>query len=320
MISHFARLDVSGWPFVRSETIGQSPAVWLRNPDGDYTTNHHWLFKPVEVHSNGSEQGGDWAEKAASEIAKLLDIPAAEVELASYNGTRGSISRNVKPEFWDMWSGRLWLDANTEITYSSAEASKSKRKKGASKGYSLTNIHKSLVPMGPPPGHSGSSSMTGFGVFCSYLLLDALIANRDRHEDNWAVLVETIGEPNPHLCPAFDHAGSLGYQLTDPGRQKMLDAEGGVNRWVLGGTAWRFEATQDDKPESLVDLAWRAAKLAGVPTELALAARLDLLTPATIDAIFDCLEEMSVAARTFAIAVTLTNAERIRDGYRNIST
>lgn len=320
MNSHFARLDVSGWPFVRPETIGQSPAVWLRNPDRDNTTDHHWLFKPVEVHSNGTEQGGDWAEKAASEIANLLDIPAAEVELASWNGTRGSISRNVKPEFWDMWSGRLWLDANTEVSYSSAEASKSKRRNGASKGYSLASIHKSLVPMGPPPGHSGSASLTGFGVFCTYLLLDALIANRDRHEDNWAVLVETIGEPNPRLCHAFDHAGSLGYQLTDAGRQKMLDSEDGVNRWVRRGTAWRFEAPRDDKPESLVDLAWRAGKFAGEPTELALAARIDLLTPTSVDAIFDCLEEMSVVARRFAKEVILTNAERIRDGYRNVST
>lgn len=34
---------------------------------------------------------------------------------------------------------------------------------------------------------SGSAAgFAAFDQFCGYLLLDALVANRDRHEENWA--------------------------------------------------------------------------------------------------------------------------------------
>lgn len=319
MSSPFGRIDVSRWPFVRSETIGQSPAEWLRNPEEDAKSDHHWLFKPVEIHSNGTQQGGDWAEKIAYELAKFLDIPSAEIELAVRDGVLGSISRNVIPQYWDMWSGRLWLDANPHASYLSAQATKSKRTGGASAGYSLENIHPSLAKVAPPPGHAYSASMSGFEVFCGYLMLDALIANRDRHEDNWGVIAATVGPFEPALGRAFDHAGSLGYQLTDESRRSILDRVGGVAHWVSRGTAWRFESSAET-PISLVELARQAAEYVGKPSELRWLDRLDCLTPAVVDAILDRVTVMSVASRMFAREVILTNAERIRDGYRNIAT
>jgi hypothetical protein len=52
-------------------------------------SDQQWLFKPVEVHSNGTIQGEDWVEKAASDLAGFQDIPNAEVELAVRDGLRG---------------------------------------------------------------------------------------------------------------------------------------------------------------------------------------------------------------------------------------
>jgi serine/threonine protein kinase HipA of HipAB toxin-antitoxin module len=44
-------------------------------------------------------------------------------------------------------------------------------------------------------------------VFLGYLMLDAWIANLDRHHENWGlVLTKDI---TGHLAPSYDHASSL---------------------------------------------------------------------------------------------------------------
>lgn len=55
--------------------------------------------------------------------------------------------------------------------------------------------------------------------FAGYLILDALISNTDRHQENWAV-IDDGGER--WLSPSFDHASSLGFQLTDAERDERL--------------------------------------------------------------------------------------------------
>ncbi|MBX7246194.1 MAG: hypothetical protein K1X53_11910, partial [Candidatus Sumerlaeaceae bacterium] len=65
----------------RDETLGNKVKYWFRRGD------ERWLYK------EGRENTGeDWSEKLGSEIASLLDIPAARVELAEYAGKRGCAS------------------------------------------------------------------------------------------------------------------------------------------------------------------------------------------------------------------------------------
>jgi len=52
-----------------------------------------------------------------------------------------------------------------------------------------------------------------------YLLLDVLIGNQDRHEENWGLLVHG-GEIS--LAPTFDHASSLGRNETDLVMERKL--------------------------------------------------------------------------------------------------
>jgi hypothetical protein len=304
---------------LRAETIGQSPAVWLSNPAKPDANDHHWLFKPVEIHANGERQGGDWAEKVVAEIARELQIPTAEIELAVRDGVAGSISRNVKPEFWDMWSGRLWLDADPAVGYSSALATKSKRIRGSSVGYDLPSISTVLNAVGPVSGFEFTKDMTGFQVFVGYLLLDALVANRDRHEDNWAVVVPAVGDFEPRMSALFDNAGSLGYQLNDDGRHRILNEDGGLARWAARGTAWRFHSPTAATPVSLVELAIQALQMSGNGADLPWLSRIESLSSEALDSILDRMPEMSEAARIFAREIVLMNLERIRDGYRNVA-
>ena len=84
--------DVSNWPPDRDEVMGSKPKVWLKVPESK--PPRFWLFKERHrVHT-----GDDWAEKIAAEVASALAIPHAVVELASRNGKRGIISRDLVSE------------------------------------------------------------------------------------------------------------------------------------------------------------------------------------------------------------------------------
>lgn len=75
----------------------------------------------------------------------------------------------------------------------------------------------------PPSWIAPSNIRTAVDVFLGYLLLDAWIGNGDRHHENWGVIrkkmipdaTETI-----YLAPTYDHASSLGRELSDESRQK----------------------------------------------------------------------------------------------------
>ena len=68
------------------------------------------------------------------------------------------------------------------------------------------------------------------GTFVGYLVLDAWIANTDRHHQNWALL-QTQGAKGVtySMCPSFDHASSLGRELPDEKRRTLLAA--GIDRY-----------------------------------------------------------------------------------------
>jgi len=78
-----------------------------------------------------------------------------------------------------------------------------------------------------------------FGVFCGYLVLDAPIANTDRHEENWAVIRGK--DAVVRLCASYDHATSLGFNLSDERRHQLATEPGRLHAWLERGTARRFE-------------------------------------------------------------------------------
>jgi hypothetical protein len=67
----------------------------------------------------------------------------------------------------------------------------------------------------PPP-----SIQSAVDTFIGYLLLDVWIGNGDRHHENWG-LVSTSAR-TIHLSPTYDHASSLGRELTDAKRLERL--------------------------------------------------------------------------------------------------
>ncbi len=219
--------DVSTWEVFSDETEGVEEKYWLIDP----TTRQRWLFKPPVV-KFGFQQGEDWAERVSTELARLISVPCADVELANRDGRRGSLSRYLAPPGWDLQPGKLLL-AEFDPTYVSQARGRP--------GHSLEKIASALqdgrvdAPFGAPDGFSA------FDVFAGYMLLDAWIANRDRHDDNWSILVPPPGAHSYRLCGSYDQSSSLGYNVNAARRTQLLAEPGGIARWASKGTAHRFE-------------------------------------------------------------------------------
>lgn len=63
-----------------------------------------------------------------------------------------------------------------------------------------------------------------FALFAGYLLLDAVIGNTDRHHENWGALLVGSKPRETILAPTYDHASSLGRELSDDKRSARLQA------------------------------------------------------------------------------------------------
>lgn len=197
MSAQWGVTDASEWELAGEEPEGLRQHRWLRHPDQERT----WLFKQREVFENRPFHE-DLTEKLASEIARAIGVPVARVELAQRHGKRGCLVEDVRWSGGGLQPGAVLLSAVVE-RYDVDD-------KGH-RGHSVANIHRGLVPFGPPPVASVPTSFAAFDVFVGYLILDALIANTDRHEQNWAVLTRPPGQAGPDaLCASYDHASSLG--------------------------------------------------------------------------------------------------------------
>lgn len=285
-----ARIDVTSWPVRNQEPAGGEEKVWLTDTDGTA-----WLFKPV-VARDGRRQGEDWAEYIAAKVAKAMCVPAAEVLLASRSAHEGCLSKDVSPGEWTNQPGSVLL---AEVVDHLDKSAKNRI------GHSLTNVGRVLTGFGAPPGFVGPDWMTAFDVFAGYLTFDALIGNRDRHSDNWSVLEKS---DEHRLMDSYDHASSLGFQLLDARRRRLLSSDPELERWVRKGTAHRFE---NGRHTSLVALAHEALSMAQPGTREHWLAAVESISPSTIALIVDEPETMSQPARSLASAIMRVNRERL---------
>lgn len=106
-------------------------------------------------------------------------------------------------------------------------------------GHNLANIQTVLAPR---QAIEMPDSFTAFDQFCGYLVMDALVANRDRHEENWGVLRDPDGLVT--LAPSYDHGNSLGFNLLDNRRLLELGRDPELKRWARSLRDGRAEASR----------------------------------------------------------------------------
>lgn len=314
--NHWDRVDVSSWPTSHVETAGSNRVTWLREPQ----SGHLWLHKDIHLPSNGVEEGQDWAEVVATQVATMLGVPCAEARLCTRNGVRGSLSLSVIPTGSDLNEGGVVLEAAGVPGYfrhtDSKKAIDPARPKVRRPGHSLETIRTVLKNVEPPVGFGGPAGSTGFDVFVGFTILDALVANRDRHEQNWAVLRPRLLDQPQRISPSFDHGGSLGYNLPDDKRQRLLSDPTALAVWAHKGTAHRFEHVPP--APTLVDHASLATRMSSKLAAVWWQQRLYALDLAPLhEALAAGISGMSEAAATFSSVLLDLNLRRLRDAIRS---
>lgn len=295
----FPIIDASGWDVVVEETSGATPKIWLAQPDT--TPEVFWLFKAATV--SGHVHGEDWAEKAASHLGRLLGIPCAEVDLATWQSYAGCISRNLRPDNCEMQPGRAQMEKRAAPRY--VHHSKGKDHPG----HSLENIRMVLSDVAPPPDCQIPFDGSAFDVFAGYVLFDAWIANQDRHDHNWSVLIPGTATPGPtRLCGSYDHGSALGFGVRPAACEAMVTSKVGVETWCSRGRALRFEG----RPH-LADAARGALDLASPAARAYWPAQLEAVDLDAARRVLGRISRMSDGQRSFAMKVLEVNRRRLLD-------
>lgn len=293
---------VDDWSVAGLEAQGQHPHEWLKHPSQKRT----WLFKPARSERDRS-LGEDVAEKLASELARLIGIPAAPVELSVRDGVRGALVEDVRLPNWELQAGQA-LIPEVVPDYDPDDPGR--------RGHNIQTIRQALTRFAIPPGSNLPPEFRAFDAFAGYLVFDALIAHGDRHDRNWAVLVPPPETDYPEaLCPSFDHAASLSFTLTDEMCAQHLH-DGTVLRWASRGKAFRFEHRGGSRWQTLVDLAASAISVCEQTTRGFWRERIMSVESDLVMSLVAAAPDMSQIARDFTVELIMVNRGRLLDVLR----
>lgn len=231
------------------EWMGSKTKFWVDLPD---RPEHQWLFKYSRNNVWGYA-GEHWSEKIAAEVAELLDLPHAAVELAMLEGHPGALSRKF-PVLSN--PGTALVHGNVLMPLQ-VHGYDSEKRYGQS-DHTLVNILRVL------DAHFTDAQERAMALdqFMGLLVLDALVMNTDRHHENWAMVRHTsvFGVDSHRMAPTFDHASSLGRELTDEWVKVREHDRGCIPRYVskAQGPIYRLASDRAGlNPLEVVQLALR---------------------------------------------------------------
>ncbi|WP_232784619.1 hypothetical protein [Mycobacteroides chelonae] len=303
MVALWSVVSIDDWSVAGVETQGQHEHYWYKH---DGVRERTWLFKPARSDRQHSARE-DVVEKLGCEIARLVGVPAARVELATLAGQPGALVEDARPHQWELQLGQV-LMSEVLPDYDPSDRNHP--------GYNVNNIRHALARFAAPPEFDSSVRFSAFDVFAGYLLLDALLAHCDRHERNWAVIRPRSDEPQGEaLCASFDHASSLGFGLSDQKREEYLTGSRGdsVAGWATRARARRFERRAGETCQTLVDLAKSAFDLCAPATREYWRARLLSVECGSVDDVVAAAPDLTDIARRFTVELVTINRGRLLD-------
>ena len=277
-----------------SEDMGSKDKFWYLHSNVE---KELWLFK--YPHSNSGEH---WAEKIAAEVAALLKIPHAPVELAVIENEKGSVTESFIQEDQELFHGNQIL-ARTLQSYDP-------KQKYHHSSHTLANIWKAMDRVFEKPEAAERAKRR----LAEYLVLDAVIGNVDRHHENWGIL---RWRKDDHwagfIAPTFDHASSLGRELKDTRRDLKL-AENGIGAYVEKGRGKICWSEDDQYGPSPLELVRRASRQ--YPEHFRPALRkLENLDKKYLDDLVNRVpgDWMSPSTKEFAIALMAYSLEKLQE-------
>jgi hypothetical protein len=238
----YAIFEIFGESSERVEQLGSKPKFWFRFPSGD----RRWLFKYAR-----SATGEHWAERIGAEVANLLGVPHAIVELCKFGDSYGTASPSFVRPGIDLIHGNEILGGRV-IGYD-------RKKRFRQNDHTFDRIVKALYEIFP----KGLERTDALTTMAGYLVLDALVCNVDRHHENWGILRSSSRRENAatqEMAPTFDHASSLGRELLDDKRASLLK-QGRVAEYVSKGSGAVYWKETDSKGENPLALCKRAATI-----------------------------------------------------------
>jgi hypothetical protein len=288
------------------EPLGTKRKFWFSEK------NKRMLFKAEE---RGT--GEDWAEKLACELCRRIGLPHVEYDLAEeYNGDDylhpGVVCPHCAPSPESLVLGNQLL-----LAQDPAYPRQAHRKYRVSV-YTVEAVLQCLQKLDPPSWRwiaaVPAGIATALDVFVGYVMLDAWIANQDRHHENWAAIVAPE-DKKLRLAPTFDHGASLARNLSDTERKNRLESRD-KNRQV-SHFASRARSAFYGAPEETRTLGTHEA-FASFAKAAPVAAKIwkETIRGVTCEEIKAIIEEvppnrMSEVARRFTLALILENQERI---------
>ena len=219
-VQHFPVVPVA-IPRGEIENRGARRKFWVSIVDDGVD----WLLKFPRPNT-----GEHWAEKVAAEIGRLYSINTARVELARAGGELATVCQS-------------FLTGTEALDY---EADSFARRLHGSEFLDLTVLDYDPDLVRSNRAHNVKTIVNAFenlgstsevhnwkeilNDLASFVLLDALVGNTDRHHDNWMLLYSVdAGNIRMRAAPSYDHASSLGRELTDERREQIISANRMLN-------------------------------------------------------------------------------------------
>jgi hypothetical protein len=214
---HFPIRRVDRRQAAAPEVLGSKPKFWFRHEGA-------WLLFKADDRGTGE----DWAEVIACHLCALLGLPHVDYELAAeYDDDQflqpGVVCARMAPRADALVLGNQLLLA-TDPAYPNEQRFRVRQ-------HTVDAVESILRRLEPPPALWCVSLPprieSALDIFVGYIMLDAWIANQDRHHENWGALSDEI----LRLAPTFDHGAAMGRNLRDSERQERLTTRD-VNRTV----------------------------------------------------------------------------------------
>ncbi len=289
------------------EQLGTKPKFWFFHEE-----------KKVLFKEGRKGTGENWAEVVTSRICDLLHIPHAHYDFAICSTIGKQPIEGVVCESFVPENARLvhanemfakYYQAKNENTYID-------RTYTAQRSIALLEMlqknKSNKLQINPNWQNLPKDVKTPIDVFVAYIMLDALIANQDRHYENWGFIQD--GQLMT-LTPSYDHASSLGRHESDEKRKLILetkDTRRTLEAYVQRGRSCFADSDDTTKFVKNID----AFKVFAQKYPLAASAwlsKLSLLNDSSLHEIFDKIPEpfISIHAKEFAIKLILLNKQRL---------
>jgi len=232
---------------ISHEQLGTKKKFWYEDDEGQLT-----LFKAEE-----RGYGEDWSEKIVCELAGPLGIPRVHYDMAQDITTSVPVPGVICADFRK--EGQQVVHGNTLLQVQDPDYPKNTLRVAA---HTVDAVYSVLQDKAAPDSHwtlgSPAGMTNGAEVFCGYLLLDAWVANQDRHHENWAAVWDGNAPPRDQyrLAPSYDHGSSLARNVSDEEKARRLqttDSGYSIATFARRAKSKLFASAEDKQPLLALD-------------------------------------------------------------------